>query len=243
MPSALHVDRHGADRLDDVGEHVRAARVRERAHRLRVVHEAVHVRHQRQRHQPRVLVDRAVHVVHVDRPVAVLHDAELHAFLLELLVHVERRREMQLVDHDVAAAPRQVHPHDDDVLAVGGAGGVGDLVGGGADQLAVALLQILLLVGAEVDAPRAGAVQPVAPRPARWRARRRCRAGASRRSSCRCRARPTESRRAPRRGRSRRAAWSGRAANTERADTASAPAPARNSRRPSVMRPPEEPLG
>ena len=90
-----------------------------------------------------------------------LHDAELDAFLLELLVHVERRREVQLVDHDVAAALRQVQAHDDDVLAVGGVGGVGDLVGGGADQLAVALLQVLLLVGAEVDAAGAGAVQAI----------------------------------------------------------------------------------
>ena len=66
----------------------------------------------------------------IDRPVAVLDDAELDAFLLELLVHVERGREVQLVDDDVAAfCFAQVQAHHDDVLAVGGVGGVGDLVG------------------------------------------------------------------------------------------------------------------
>ncbi len=92
--------------------------MREGADGLGVVHETVDVRHERERHEPGVLVDRAIDVLHVDGPVAVLHNPELHAFLLELLVHVERRGEVQLVDHDVAAAPRQVHPHHDDVLAV-----------------------------------------------------------------------------------------------------------------------------
>ena len=122
----------------------------QRAHGLAVVHVAVDVRDERQRDEPRVLVDRAIHVVDVDRPVAMLDDAELDAFLLELLVHVERSREVQLVDHDVAPTLREVEAHHDDVFAVRGARGERDLFGRRADQLPEALLEIVLLVGSEV---------------------------------------------------------------------------------------------
>ena len=98
------VDGDGADRLDDIGEDERAARMRQRADRLAVVHVAVDVGDQRERHQPGVAIDRPIDVLDVDGPVAMLDDAELEAFLLELLVHVERGREVQFVENDVAAA-------------------------------------------------------------------------------------------------------------------------------------------
>ena len=217
--------------------------MREGAHGFRVVHEAVHVRYEGKRDQPGVPVDRAVHVVHVDRPVAVLDDAELDAFLLDLLVHVERRREVQLVDHDVAAAARQVHPHDDDVLAVGGVGGVGDLVGGGADQLPVALLQVLLLVGAEVDASRARAVKAVGHGlfdAARGEGAERVHRGGVHVGLERDR-REVGANRGGEDGAGPGGLGAGE--EPERAETASAPAPARNSRRPIVMGPPSERLG
>ena len=156
----LDVHRHRADGLDDVGEDQGAAGVGQGADGLAVVHEAVDVRDQRQRHQPGVAVDGLVHVGQVDRPVAVLDDAQLDALLLELLVHVEGGREVQLVDDDVALLLRQVHAHHDDVLAVGGAGGEGDLARAGADQRAEALLQVGLAVVVEIGAAGAGAVQP-----------------------------------------------------------------------------------
>ena len=68
---------------------------------------------------------------------------------------------MQLVDDDVALLLRQVQPHHDDVLAVGGARGEGDLGRRGVDHLAEAHLQVGLAIGVEVGAARAGAVQAV----------------------------------------------------------------------------------
>ena len=205
------------------------------ADRLAVVHEAVDVGDQRQRHHPGVAVDGLVHVGRVDGPVAVLDDAQLDALLLELLVEIERAGEVQLVDDDVALLLRQVHPHDDDVLAVGGARGEGDLGGRGVDQLAEALLQVGLAVVVEVGAARGRRPAAGRPRPPGSPWRRSGRAGAPPRRSCRSRARRRGSRRAPRRGTPRRPASrppvraparAGRAAN------AIAPAPARNSRRP-----------
>ncbi len=55
----------------------------------------------------------------------------------------------------------QVEAHHDDVLAVGGARGEGDLARGGVDERAEALLQIGLPVVAEVDAAGPGPMQAV----------------------------------------------------------------------------------
>ena len=90
-----------------------------------------------------------------------LDDAELQPFGLERFVHVQRRLEVQLVKDDVAALLRQVHPHDDDVLAVRRVLDEGNFVGSlRADQLREAPLQIDLLIVVEVAPSFARAVKP-----------------------------------------------------------------------------------
>ncbi len=68
---------------------------------------------------------------------------------------------MQLVDDDVPALAGEIQPHDDDVLAVGRVGGERNLACRRVDELAVALLQVLLLRAAEVLAPLTRPVQAI----------------------------------------------------------------------------------
>ena len=134
--------------------------VRQIADRAGIVKVAVDVRDEGHRHESRVLVDGPLHVVDVDRPVAVFDDAELQPFGFERLIHVERCLEVQLVEHDVATAPGQIHSHDDDVFAVGRVLDECDLVRLRADERGEAPLQILLLVLAEIGAALASALHP-----------------------------------------------------------------------------------
>ena len=101
-PVGLHVDRHGARRLDDVGVHERAVRVREVAYGFQIVLEPVVHRDERDLDELRLLVDDLLQVVDVDAIVARHDDAEIEALLLQLEQMHERAVEVQRVGHDVA---------------------------------------------------------------------------------------------------------------------------------------------
>jgi len=141
---------------------------------------AVDVRDERHGDKTRVPVHDALHVLDVDGPVTMLHDAQLETFGLERLVHVKRCLEMQLVEHDIPAAPGQIHAHDDDVLAVGRVLDKRDLVGFRTDELSEATLEVVLLFGAEVAAPLSGPFQTK-----RDVVRERPRSGQAHRMDCR----------------------------------------------------------
>ena len=129
-PRRAHVERDGADPLDDVREDQCAVRVREVAHRGQVVLEAVVHRDPRELHQRRVPVHEALVVTQVDAPVALLHDAHVGAAPPELEEVHQRPLEVLLVGDDVAAE-RAVEPErlDDEVLTRARVRNPGDLRG------------------------------------------------------------------------------------------------------------------
>src|SRR5262249_22180585 len=121
------VDRDGTGRLDDVGVDVGAVGVREIAHRLEIVLEAVVHRYQRDLDQLRLAIHDPLEVLEIDAAVARRDHPEIEALLLQLHQVDERALEVQRVGDDVTVELPDTEALDHQVLAGAGVRDVADL--------------------------------------------------------------------------------------------------------------------